>query len=241
MFHPQGPTFTELAIQALSSTTRGYDLLANKFEYTPFRTPDVLLDPMAALIAKRSSAQRGLDMCCGNGAALRMLKGAVSQEAVGIDLSAGMLEEAKALSEAAPGQAEVTLIQGDALLHPYTPSFDVVTCVGAFGHILEPQQAHFAAAVWAALKPGGDFMFITAPMPKKLSKAWTLSRGFNAVMHVRNALVKPPFIMFYLTFTLERARQVLEAQGFKLSVYAPYEGTPFEAMRLVVATKPSIA
>ena len=39
MFHPQGPTFWELARQALSSTQRGYDLLAPKFDFTPFRTP----------------------------------------------------------------------------------------------------------------------------------------------------------------------------------------------------------
>ena len=43
MFHPDGPTFWELARQALSSTTRGYDLLAPKFDVTPFRTPDVIL------------------------------------------------------------------------------------------------------------------------------------------------------------------------------------------------------
>jgi hypothetical protein len=43
MFHPQGPTFFELARQALSSTERGYDLLAEKFDYTPFRTDDIFL------------------------------------------------------------------------------------------------------------------------------------------------------------------------------------------------------
>jgi hypothetical protein len=40
MFYPQGPTLRELAVQALSSTERGYDLLAPKFDYTPFRTPE---------------------------------------------------------------------------------------------------------------------------------------------------------------------------------------------------------
>ena len=40
MFHAKGPTFWELAVQALSSTEHGYDLLAPKFDYTPFRTPD---------------------------------------------------------------------------------------------------------------------------------------------------------------------------------------------------------
>ena len=47
MFSPQGPTARELAVQALSSVERGYDLLAPKFDRTPFRTPDVVLDATA--------------------------------------------------------------------------------------------------------------------------------------------------------------------------------------------------
>ena len=38
MFSPGGPTFRELMQQALASTERGYDLLAPKFDLTPFRT-----------------------------------------------------------------------------------------------------------------------------------------------------------------------------------------------------------
>ena len=237
MFHPQGPTLWELTTQALSSTTRGYDLLASKFEHTPFRTPDVLLEPMAQLERAQPSPPRdALDICCGTGAAMRALKPVVQGRLVGIDLSQGMLDEAARQLEASPGQAQVELIQGDVLTMSYAEAFDVITCVGAFGHILEPQQAQFAGAVWAALRPGGRFMFITAPMPSPLSREWILTRGFNAVMHIRNALIRPPFIMFYLTFTLERAREVLEAQGFKLTVHAPYQG-PFESMRLVVAAR----
>ncbi|MCM2386961.1 SAM-dependent methyltransferase, partial [Streptomyces sp. CWNU-1] len=43
MFTSSGPTFRELTVQALSSIERGYDLLAPKFDATPFRTPDRLL------------------------------------------------------------------------------------------------------------------------------------------------------------------------------------------------------
>ena len=43
MFHREGPSVLELTIQWLSSTQRGYDLLAPKFDYTPFRTPDSVL------------------------------------------------------------------------------------------------------------------------------------------------------------------------------------------------------
>ena len=55
MFHPQGPTFFELASQALSSTRQGYDLLAPKFDFTPFRTPDLILECVAPLISQPES------------------------------------------------------------------------------------------------------------------------------------------------------------------------------------------
>ena len=68
MFLSEGPTFLELARQALSSTQRGYDLLAPKFDRTPFRTPDEIL---AAMVAALGPSGRALDLCCGTGADLR--------------------------------------------------------------------------------------------------------------------------------------------------------------------------
>src|SRR5437016_914208 len=64
MFHPKGPSFLELARQALSSTERGYDLLAPKFEYTPFRTPDVILDQVGAYLKATAPFGAALDICC---------------------------------------------------------------------------------------------------------------------------------------------------------------------------------
>ena len=52
MFHPEGPTFAELARQALSSVERGYDLLAPKFDRTPYRTPDALILPALAAVTR---------------------------------------------------------------------------------------------------------------------------------------------------------------------------------------------
>src|SRR6516165_12073121 len=74
MFHPQGPTFWELAVQALSSTERGYDLLAPKFDYTPFRTPDAILTRVGEHLQTLGPFTTGLDLCCGTGAAMRMLQ-----------------------------------------------------------------------------------------------------------------------------------------------------------------------
>src|SRR5205807_7573523 len=91
MFHPQGPTFWELARQALSSTERGYDLLAPKFDVTPFRTPDCVLDRVGEQLAPLGPFDAGLDVCCGTGAALRMLRPLCRGRGVGLDFSAGRL------------------------------------------------------------------------------------------------------------------------------------------------------
>lgn len=236
MFHPKGPTFFELARQALSSTTHGYDLLAPKFEYTPFRTPDELLGPLAEA-AGREPIARALDCCCGNGAIARALRPYVSDEVVGVDLSQGMLEEARGLFEQAPGEAAMRFEQMDVFAMPYVEEFDVVATAGAFGHILPPQQDAFLLRVRRALKPGGRFLFVTRPAPAVGSKAWLFARGFNAAMHVRNAVIKPEFIMFYLTFTVERAVELLNRHDFDVDVESPYQQTPWPAMRLMIARK----
>ena len=59
MFHPQGPTVWELLVQALSSTEQGYDLLAPKFDSTPFRTPEAILGPAMAQLGGPSEHCHG--------------------------------------------------------------------------------------------------------------------------------------------------------------------------------------
>ncbi len=236
MFHPQGPSLWELTVQAMSSTTRGYDLLAPKFEFTPFRTPDHLLGPMADAIGPPGSIEAALDICCGNGAALRAFRPLCTSHITGIDLSAGMIAQARALADKAPGDAEVRLLQADAFAMPFEGEFDVATCCGAFGHILQPDQDRFAQQVRKVLKPGGRFVFVTRVMPSITSKQWWMARGFNAVMHARNAVYKPPFIMFYLTFTLGRVLQVLPRHGFDVDVRDVFP-RPYHNARVIVATR----
>ncbi|WP_031109110.1 class I SAM-dependent methyltransferase [Streptomyces sp. NRRL S-146] len=52
MFSPEGPSLRELAVQALSSVERGYDLLAPKFDHTPFRTPAAVLDAVGSALVR---------------------------------------------------------------------------------------------------------------------------------------------------------------------------------------------
>ena len=173
MFHPQGPTFCELAAQALSSTERGYDLLAPKFDYTPFRTPDAVLARVGEQLALLGPFHAGLDVCCGTGAAMRMLRPLCRERVVGLDFSAGMLAVARQRTADAPGTAALEFVHGDARAMRFEAAFDIATCFGAFGHILPPDQAAFLDGVARALRPGGRFVFVAAYRPSWWSPAYS--------------------------------------------------------------------
>lgn len=234
MFHPDGPTFLELMRQALSSTEHGYDLLAPKFDHTPFRTPDAVLGPMVSLVGEVDDA---LDVCCGTGAAMRALRPVCRRSVVGLDFSQGMLDEAARRLEGAPGDARVELVRGDALSLPFEDAFDLVTSVGAFGHILPEDEDRFVAGIARALRRGGRFVFATAEKPPFGSRAHLMSRGFNAVMRVRNAVLSPPFIMYYLTFLWPDVKPLLERHGLEVTAHRGACPAPFERAILVEAKK----
>jgi ubiquinone/menaquinone biosynthesis C-methylase UbiE len=236
MFHERGPSFLELMQQALSSTDRGYDLLAPKFEYTPFRTPDFVLEEIGDRLLAEGKVERSLDVCCGTGAGLRMLRRVTSERVVGVDRSHGMLAEGRRLLANEPGEVDVEFVQGDALEMPFEAEFDLAVSFGAFGHILEEDEPRFVRAVHRALKPKGRFVFATTYPPKTLSRSNLMARGFNAVMRLRNAVLDPPFHMYYLTFLLPKVRVLLENNGFDVEERELLE-PPYDALKLVVATK----
>jgi ubiquinone/menaquinone biosynthesis C-methylase UbiE len=236
VFHPEGPTFLELMAQALSATERGYDLLAPKFDLTPFRTPDEMLARVAPHLGSDGSIARALDVCCGSGAALRLLQPLCREEVVGLDFSRGMLDRAHRLANA-PGGVPIRLVRGDAMALPFREAFDLATCFGALGHIPRRDEARFLRGVREVLVPGGRFALVTSPVPPILSRAWILSRGFNTVMRVRNAIWRPPFIMYYLTFRLPACVALLEAEGFSVALPPGVFESPSDERQLVIATK----
>ena len=221
--------------QALSSTDKGYDLLAPKFELTPFRTPDAVLNAAVPVLGNDGSIARAVDLCCGTGAGLKLLRPLCREAVVGIDRSQGMLTEARTRL-AGPG-APLLLVRGDVLDSPFKSAFDLATCHGAFGHILEEDEPRFVARVHDMLKPGGRFVFYTAHKPKLTNPGLWLAKGFNAAMRVRNALLHPQFVMYYLTFLLNRATTLLESAGFDVAVHENLPPPPFHRLVLVVATK----
>ncbi|MFI6873702.1 class I SAM-dependent methyltransferase [Streptomyces sp. NPDC050400] len=235
MFTPQGPTLRELAVQALSSVERGYDLLAPKFDHTPFRTPDAVLAPVTRALRELGPYGTGLDLCCGTGAGLGVLREAGTERAVGVDFSAGMLEVA------GRGEPTAAYVRGDALALPFGPVFDLVVSFGAFGHFLPEQHPALFAQVHRVLRPGGRFAF---PMPAPArpgSRGYWAMLGFDTVMRVRNALWRPPFVMYYRAFRFGDVRRELTRAGFDVALRALPElgerpdGSP--RCRLVVATR----
>jgi ubiquinone/menaquinone biosynthesis C-methylase UbiE len=240
VFHPEGPTFLELMKQALASTEEGYDMIAGKFDRTPFRTPDSIVQAMAEVIGGPRSIDAALDVCCGTGAAMLALRPLCRERIVGLDFSQGMLDEARRRLDADgdAGAARVELVRGDALALPFEDEMDVVTSVGAFGHIERKDEERFVAGIFKALKKGGRFVFATGTAPPPTSTWFWAAHGFNAVMRARNALLKPPFIMYYLTFLWPEVEALLTRAGFRVEAIAGKCPHPYERAILVVATKP---
>lgn len=237
VFSPGGPSVLELTRQALSSVEGGYDLLAPKFDRTPFRTPDCLLDATADALRPVGPFGRGLDVCCGTGAGLRVLQSVCQGPVIGVDFSTGMLAQA---ATAHPGAGWV---RADVLAQPFANAFDLAVSFGAHGHFLPAERPALFGEVYRALRPDGVFAFpIDAPQPVTSRGYWALL-GFDLAMRVRNAVWRPPFVMYYRTWPLAAVRHDLAASGFTVTTVpltvlgGREEGSP--QCRLVLARKPS--
>ncbi|GGP63036.1 class I SAM-dependent methyltransferase [Streptomyces melanogenes] len=232
----QGPTLRELAVQALSSVEHGYDLLAPKFDHTPYRTPPQVLDAVTRTLRELGSFGRGLDLCCGTGAGIPVLRAVCRDRVAGVDFSAGMLAVGRARTDEA-----VDWIRADVRALPFAPAaFDLVVSFGAFGHFLPGERPGLFAQVRSVLGPGGRFAFPAAAPARPGSLGYWTLLGFDTAMRVRNAVWRPRFVMYYRDFRLAEATRELADAGFKVDLYALDElgrrpdGSP--RCRLVVAT-----
>jgi ubiquinone/menaquinone biosynthesis C-methylase UbiE len=211
VFSPEGPSVHELARQALSSVEGGYDLLAPKFDHTPFRTPDGILDATAGALRPLGPFGRGLDVCCGTGAGMQVLRSVCQGRITGVDFSAGMLAQARR------AHPDNSWVRADVRALPFAGAFDLAVSFGALGHFLPAERPALFAGVYRALRPGGVFAFpVAAPQPITSRGYWALL-GFDLAMRVRNAVWRPSFVMYYRTCGLQPVRNDLIASGFTVT------------------------
>ncbi|GAA3763865.1 class I SAM-dependent methyltransferase [Plantactinospora mayteni] len=223
-------------MQALSSVERGYDLLAPKFDHTPFRTSESIVGATANALAGLGPFDRGLDVCCGTGAGMRVLSSLCQGRITGVDFSAGMLAQARS------AYPDARWVRADARALPFTEDADLAVSFGAFGHFLPAERPALFEGIYRALRPGGLFTFaIAAPPP--LTSVWHWATlGFDVVMRVRNAVWRPPFVMYYHTSPVPALCDELTAVGFTattvdLTDLGRYrDGSP--RYRLILARKP---
>ena len=198
-------------MQALSSVEGGYDLLAPKFDHTPFRTPDDVLDATAGALRPFGPFGRGLDVCCGTGAGMRVLESVCQGATMGVDFSTGMLAQAHR------AHPDAGWVRADARALPFARGFDLAISFGALGHFRPAERPALFAGVYRALRPGGVFAIpVGAPPPVTSIRYWALA-GFDVAMRVRNALWRPAFIMYYRTCPLHAVRNDLTASGFSVT------------------------
>jgi len=106
----------------------------------------------------RACDRQLLDVGCGTGSfALRALAAFPQLQVTGLDLSAGMLQQAGPRCYAAGKR--LRLVQGDSERLPFADnSFDVITCCHSFHHY--PHQQRVVAEMHRVLRPGGCLIIV---------------------------------------------------------------------------------
>ena len=133
---------------------------------------------------------------------------------MGVDFSTGMLAQARR------AHPDATWVRADVRALPFAGAFDLAVSFGADGHFLPAERPALFAGVHRTLRPGGVFAFpIVAPQPISARRYWALL-GFDLAMRVRNAVWRPPFVMYYRTCPLHAVRNDLAAAGFTVTTLA---------------------
>ncbi|NEC80069.1 class I SAM-dependent methyltransferase, partial [Streptomyces sp. SID7958] len=133
-------------------------------------------------------------------------------------------------------------VRADARALPFGPVFDLVVSFGALGHFLPREVPGLFAQVHAVLRPGGRFALPVVAPPRPGTVGHAVLLGFDTVMRVRNALWRPPFVMYYRALRFGDLVGGLEGAGFRVE-FQPLpgfgrrrDGSP--RVRLVVGVRP---
>lgn len=174
---------------------------------------DQMLVPFTAQIldaVRLAPGETVLDVGCGCGATTRAAAG-VAGEALGLDLSAQMLDHARRLATA-EGVANVRFEQGDGQAYPFEPArFDVA--LSRFGVMFFADPVAAFTNLAGSLRDGGRLVFTC--WRALLENEWIMVPAGAALDHVPMPDLGEgdgggPFSLA----EAERIRQVLQAAGF---------------------------
>jgi SAM-dependent methyltransferase len=121
------------------------------------------------------------------------------------------------LEQARGAHPQARWVRADVRALPFAGGFDLAVSFGAFGHFLPGERPGLFAAVHRALRPGGVFAFPAGEPPPPASRWYWALLGFDLAMRVRNAVWRPPFVMYYRTWPLPAVRDDLTAAGFTVT------------------------
>jgi SAM-dependent methyltransferase len=158
-----------------------------------------------------SERDRILDIGCGTGrSTLDAARLAPAGHALGVDLSARMLERARERS-AAEGIANVRFVQADAQVHPFDDTFDVA--ISSFGAMFFADPDAAFGNIGGALRPGGRLAILAW---QELARNEWLTVLREALALGRDLPQPPPSAPgpFGLADP-DHVRRVLDAAGFE--------------------------
>lgn len=148
------------------STATIYDRAAGNWQrHEPILLSDFTARPFLLDWCEPVQGAKVLDLGCGEGYVGRQLLERGAASVTGIDVSAEMIENARAQVPAGR-ESDLTYAVGDAtdLAHLEDDSFDLVACVFMFNYVDSAATARTMREVARILKPGGRFVF-SVPHP----------------------------------------------------------------------------
>jgi SAM-dependent methyltransferase len=153
---------------------------------------------------------RVLDVGCGTGQNTRdAARIARSGAALGVDLSAAMLDQARRIAEA-EGLTNASFLQADAQIHPFEPaSFDVAICRTSAMFFADIVAA--LTNIGRALRPGGRLVLLTW---QPLARNEWLEKIAGALAAGREPRVPPPGIGPFALSEPDRILTVLGEAGY---------------------------
>lgn len=179
------------------------------------QSQDVLLAPVADLLVDRARLRPGervLDVGCGSGATSIAFAEKVGPAGyvLGIDISAPMLERARARSSAA---LPVEYVLADATVYRFEPaSFDLL--VSRFGVMFFAEPALSFANMKKALRPTGRLVFACWREPRE--NPWMMTPLQAVYRHVpKLPQVGPEEPGPFAFASEERVRRILAGAGFR--------------------------